>query len=206
MGSKVEKARRQVEKYAKVEEQWARRGSELEDELRALETGAGAAMLEAALSGDGQGKASEIAERTTRLRSELEATKRAAAAAQEARESRERDVFGARAAEMRAKAKGIRSSAAELKAKSDRKLAELRELEGVVYVPEKPDRPSLLGHEGGAPLMVVIPIPRSEAMIQEAEKLERGAERLEAKARGEDVGPAPVGIVTGEILVPAEAV
>jgi hypothetical protein len=108
---------------------------------------------------------------------------------------------------MRAEAKGIRSSAAELKAKSDRLLRSLLELEGCKYVPKPPDRPLVQpGQEGSmGPTIVIVEVPRSEGMLLEAAKLERGAERLEAKASGEDVGPPPRGF-TGELLVPAEAV
>jgi hypothetical protein len=207
VGTRVEKAQRQVEKFAEAEEQWTQRASALEEDLRALEAGSGAEMLEASLSGDGQGKASEIAERTIWLRAELEASRRASVAARESREAKERAVFGARAGEMREEAKQKRSESAALKAKAAPHLRALQELEGVVYVPSSPERPaSIQGLEGGAPQEIRIEIPRSDALILEAEKLEAGAARLEAKARGEDPGPPPVGVVTGELMVPAEAV
>lgn len=136
---------------------------------------AGAALLKG-----GEDAMKEQVGMLTRLRAEADACDAAIAEARRQRVDAIRDVWLAEATDLRVEARGLEDEASTRDTKTARLLKALEDWEDCQYVPKPPPEPGMSsGTAGGAPAIVHIPTPRTEALRHEASGLEAEATALE---------------------------
>ncbi len=154
--------------------------TELAELSRQIQTGSGKAKksILSDLLGGTKNSGSAI-EQAAMLKIEHEAKSEALPEIDQAIREAEMDLLLAKAGEKRQEAKQLRDKAAKHKIRTDELLKELQEHEGCNYIPFKPAMPTPNTVFEGS---ISWKIPQSQALINQAERLEREADQLEAKA------------------------
>lgn len=166
-------AEEELKKYVKAEQDLI---AELDDLLGKLEeenAGVGDAILAAKLSG---GDADAINQGITRTWLKMDSTKRALRSASRARANAEAGILNACADQKREEAAALRAEVKVRMEKTNELLEQLREHEGVKFVPPVPIDPSGVG------IKLNTPSTRSGEILMRAIDLESEAKRLEEES------------------------
>ena len=175
----TEKAKAQVVKLADAEKRLGEKHTTKAAELEAIAGGLGQATLAAELAGEEVDPSST--RRARELRTELEAIDGAIQEARRTRQEAIRGAWKAEAADLRAEAGKRRDEAADRQKRTDELLTQLREHEGVDYLPGP--KPEYLGAMLSRPLIYGIDaaVPATAALRLEAGRLDTEASELEAR-------------------------
>jgi hypothetical protein len=176
-------ARAEALRLATLERDWSARRRQLAGELGERERTAGDDVLSAALEGDGEPMARNLAGQIAGMRAELETIDRTVDAARRRREQAIPAVFAAEAAKLRLQASALTAEADGREPKTRKLLAAIEAWEGCPYAPAQPNRGNqgIGGQVPGAMQVVYVPTPKTTTLRQQAAGLERQA--VEAERR-----------------------
>jgi hypothetical protein len=174
----AEEARTVVVKLRQAELTLSDRLASLVAGLADLEHAAGAATL-GDLLGEYADDVREAFNTLARAQIEVRAVEAAIGQARDQHRAAILSVWAAEAVPLRSRAATLRSEADERQVKTDALLAELTEWEGCQYAPVYPQRPLAdPGILGGAPSVVYVQMPRTQALRREADGLDQQATAL----------------------------
>lgn len=172
--------RRTVEHLLEQELAWYGRRRSAVERLNAAGREAGEDLISA---GDPAAALSEKSFAAASLRAEIEACESAVVEARRQRMIAIADVWRCEAQELRRSAEPLIVDADKRQMTTDRLLARLREFEGVDYAPPdtrgpRPDPETI----GGAPTVVMIPVPKTALIRHRAAEIEAQAQAMDARA------------------------
>jgi hypothetical protein len=197
---KVTAARAEVERLATVEREWSARRRQLTSDLAELERTSGDTVLDSVLADEGEATSKALASQLAKMRSEIETIDSTIAAARRRRLEVIPSVTACEAEQLRRQAVELRRAADEREPKTAELLDALQSWEGCEYAPKAPTRSGPYGGQvGGALNMVVVSVPRTLQLRQQADMLDRQA--LEAERRQ----PVTSGTATADNLQDLEA-
>lgn len=177
----IESARRVVERLHAAEVDLTDRRAAKVAELSEAEREAGAVTLNAALSGGGTAPA--VISRAAMLQAEIGAIDQAIDTARMQRREAIVRVWHEEAKPLRARAEELRREADARQPKTAELLRQLEEWEGIRYEPRQPLPAGVIpaDFQGGAPLIIEIPTPRTALLRLEADGLDQQAADLERR-------------------------
>jgi hypothetical protein len=120
-------------------------------------------------------------QRIASLRAELEAASAAAAESEKQLQEAQRNVLQAQADELRDQAENLRREAQTRMERTDKLLAELAEHEDCEYIAKPPPSADELAMAGAGG--VVVTLPKTQRLLNEAQSLELQAETLEVQTK-----------------------
>ena len=166
-------AESELEKYVKAEADLLAELEHLTNQLEEESEGVGDKILTAKLAGE---DTDAINQNVTRTWLKMDSTRRALRSATRAKENAEAAILRAHAGQKREEASGLREEVRKRMEKTNKILEQLREHEGVKFVPPVPINPSGVGFKLNAPST------RSGEIMMQAVDLETEAKRLEEEA------------------------
>jgi hypothetical protein len=180
----VQRAERKLDNATEGLKRWEYQRDQYMLDLREAEQSVGEKVIGSVPLGDTvtkeatQDAVQKASLRIVELRAEVEATTSAVETAKQKIASAQRQVWMAQADELLKEAGTLRARAVKRQEKTDALLEKLLDWEGVGYVPARPDERSISEAARMGGQQVVITIPKTQALINEAVQLEHQAQHL----------------------------